>query len=183
MERKDPGNKHDRQKYAPDARWYFRPLCWVQGHNRPVNDKGWTAIYCQLCGKSSGARTLRGYGYLAIYKTQLGLIWLANHLERDRLTNWPPYRRVDGKHLMNLGTKHSCDAYSYEHLKSLVEQDGPDGYGATMTVKQLLSEDGWVELTSDNAEEMHQLIEKSFEEESNRQERKRTMKAAGLPDE
>ena len=42
-----------------------------------------------------------------------------------------------------IGHKYACGAYSYEGLKSLVEQDGPEGFGATCTVAWLIGEDGW----------------------------------------
>ncbi len=168
-------NKHGQKKYAPEAHWYLRPLCWVQGHTRPINTKGWTAIYCQVCGRGSEGFLLTRWFWRGRNKLQWGLVWLANRLETDKgLTNWPPFRRVDGKHLNNLGTKHSCDAYSYEHIKSLIDQ------GDDQLLSRFISEDGWVDITDANAEEMHEYIEKAFEVESNKQERQRTMKSAGL---
>lgn len=175
------GNKEplDRKKYAPDARWHNRPLCWVQGHTHPVNERGWTAIYCQVCGKDSDGPLLIRWFLRSKNKLQWALVWLANRLEsrRSTPTHWPPFRRVDGKDLDNLGTKHSCDAYSYEHIKSMIDQ------GDDQLLSRFISEEGWVDITKDNADEMADLINNSFEEESNRQERKRTMKAAGLSDE
>jgi hypothetical protein len=81
------------------------------------------------------------------YRFQNWLVDLANALEGrgSTPTPYPPFRRVDSKRLENLGTKHSCDAYSYEHLQSLMKQEGPD-----YTLGQLFDESGWVEIGPDN---------------------------------
>lgn len=72
------------------------------------------------------------------------LIWAANRLVRNCLSLQydPHYRPVDTD-MPGLDHEWSCGAYSYEFLKSLVEQDGPDGFGATATVKWLIGADGW----------------------------------------
>ncbi|GAA2418371.1 hypothetical protein [Mycolicibacterium llatzerense] len=73
------------------------------------------------------------------------LVWLANQLVRgdDSPAVWPLYRPVD-THIAGIGDhEFACGAYSYEHLKSLVEQDGPDGFGSTATIRWLISPEGW----------------------------------------
>lgn len=75
------------------------------------------------------------------------LVAFANRLARkwtdQTPTVWPLYRAVD-THIPGIGDhKHACAAYSYEGLKALVEQDGPDGFGATATVRWLISDEGW----------------------------------------
>ena len=104
--------------------------------------------------------------------------FIDNPLAKDFPTHpgyYPRFRAIDTKHLNNLGTEHTCDAYSYEGLKSLVDQGDGDE-----TIARFISEEGWVNITDDNAKEMIQFINESFEAESNRQERERTMKQAGL---
>lgn len=73
------------------------------------------------------------------------LVWVANELVRGSGTPqyWPVYRSVDA-YMPGIGHEFSCGAYSYEGLKSLVEQDGPDGFGATATVKWLIGKEGWM---------------------------------------
>jgi len=74
---------------------------------------------------------------------------LANKIEpKDSPAPTPYYRAVD-TNVLHLGTKHSCDAYSYEHLQSLMKQEG-EGY----TLGQLFDESGWVEIGPDNIDEV-----------------------------
>lgn len=85
------------------------------------------------------------------HRFSAGLVRLACWIEKPRSNSpyepqvWPYYRPVD-TYMPGIGHKYSCGAYSYEGLKRLVEQDGPDGFGATATVKWLVSEDGWQDL-------------------------------------
>lgn len=75
------------------------------------------------------------------------LVRAANTLVNNMDTPSPkPYYRPVDTHMPGIGHQHSCGAYSYEFLESLVEQDGPDGFGATATIKWLLSDEGWVSL-------------------------------------
>lgn len=57
-------------------------------------------------------------------------------------SHYPYYRPVD-TYMPGIGHKYSCGAYSYEGLKGLVEQDGPEGFGASATVKWLIGIEGW----------------------------------------
>lgn len=72
------------------------------------------------------------------------LVRLANVLasSTDTPTAKPHFRPVD-THMPGVGHEFACGAYSYEGLKSLVEQDGPDGFGAKATVKWLIGKEGW----------------------------------------
>jgi hypothetical protein len=72
------------------------------------------------------------------------LVWAANRLVRNLDTAARPHYRPVDTHMPGIGHEFSCGAYSYEGLKSLVEQDGPDGFGATATVKWLIGKEGWV---------------------------------------
>jgi len=78
------------------------------------------------------------------YKLAEHLVCVANWLVRNNDTpqKRPYYRPVD-THIAGIGHEWACGAYSYEGLKSLVEQDGPDGFGATATVKWLIGTEGW----------------------------------------
>jgi hypothetical protein len=85
------------------------------------------------------------------YKLSLKLVWLANLLVNDKGSTpatWPRFRAVDSPDEALTGSKYACAAYSYEGLKSLTEQDGPNGFGATATIKWLISDEGWKD-TSD----------------------------------
>jgi hypothetical protein len=84
------------------------------------------------------------------FKAADTLVALANWIIRKWTDQtpavWPRYRPVD-THIPGIGDhEFACAAYSYENLKSGVEQDGPDGYGATQTVKSLISAEGWESL-------------------------------------
>jgi hypothetical protein len=75
------------------------------------------------------------------------LVWVANWIVRNNDTPQPrPYYRPVDTHMPGIGHEWSCGAYSYEGLKSLVEQDGPDGFGATATVKWFIGKEGWQSL-------------------------------------
>jgi hypothetical protein len=72
------------------------------------------------------------------------LVWWANRLVRNCISlQCDPYYRPVDTHMQGIGHQWSCGAYSYEFLKSLVEQDGPDGFGATATIKWLIGTEGW----------------------------------------
>jgi hypothetical protein len=75
------------------------------------------------------------------------LVGAANWIVRNNDTpqKRPYYRPVD-THMQDIGHEWACGAYSYEGLKSLVEQDGPEGFGATATVKWLIGTEGWKSL-------------------------------------
>lgn len=79
-----------------------------------------------------------------VYRISQGLVWIANQLiEYGTPTSpsyYPLYRPVD---TVAPNEKWACGAYSLEGLRSFVEQDGPNGFGATATVKWLISDEGW----------------------------------------
>ena len=117
------------------------------------------------------------------------LVEVANQLVRPpkrelKYNYWPKFRPID-EEIKKRGSyhpdhKYTVGAYSWEHLKSGVEQDGPNGYGAKETVKQLLSADGWVSLsdlkhddgTPYTAQESADMISKELTLEATRQEQK-----------
>src|SRR5262249_37155519 len=88
--------------------------------------------------------TVSGWLRRARLRTADVLVALANRLIRKWTCQapavWPLYRPVDIAMPEITGSKWQSGAYSYEHLRSLVEQDGPDGFGATATVRWLLSD-------------------------------------------
>lgn len=167
-------------KRGNELRNYLRDsICWVLGHlDIPSEDKpGWSSIYCGRCGKE----IFKPYPWQKIYEKirwsiPRAFLYLANKTyPRGRLIHYPAYRAVD-QHLDGVGGEHSCGAYSYEYLESLVEQDGPDGFGATATIAWLIGEDGWININEDNAEEVVAMINKDFEEQSNKAERERNIR-------
>lgn len=153
----------------------------LQGHDTDMDEPGHAWIKCQRCG--ANWTNIASYPWIAKRKVAETFLWLANFVDNPlrrqfpkSMTHKPYYRRVDGP-LKGYGTKWTVGAYSHEHLLSMMEQEGKD-----YTLGQLLDESGWMEINDDNAGEMIDLINKSFEYESNRQERKKTMKQAGLED-
>lgn len=87
------------------------------------------------------------------------LVKLANLLVKapDSPHRYPYYRPID-TYIPGIGHKYSCGAYSYEGLKSLVEQDGPEGFGATATVKWLISEEGWKDVADMSPRELRRTL-------------------------
>lgn len=94
------------------------------------------------------------------HKTAKRLVAVANWLVNTGFTptHHPYYRSIDSPDEALTGSKNACAAYSYEGLKSLVEQDGPDGFGATATVKWLISDEGWEEIGPDNINEVRRMF-------------------------
>jgi hypothetical protein len=87
------------------------------------------------------------------------LVALANKIVKNQ--NLPihhPYYRAVDRYIPGIGHEFSCGAYSYEGLKSLVEQDGPDGFGATATVKWLIGEEGWVKTEDMDPTELRRTL-------------------------
>ena len=124
------------------------------------------------------------------YRSKLAyfLVEIANQLVRPLpreygYNHWPKFRPIDQemKHRGSYkGHKYSCGAYSHEHLQSLVEQDGPNGFGATATVKWLIGVEGWQDISDLNhedgtpytAQESADMIGKELTLEATRQEQK-----------
>lgn len=69
----------------------------------------------------------------------------------------PLFRPIDTC-MEGIGHKFSCGAYSYEGLKSLVEQDGPDGFGAKATVKWLIGTEGWKNVSDMSQKELRRNL-------------------------
>lgn len=152
----------------------FLPACWLIGHDRPESEDkpGWFAIDCMRCGRPFN----KPYPWQVVrYKIPYMFLWLANKTAGDNVpTYYPRFRAID-QHLPGIGGKYSCGAYSYEGIASLIKQYADDGLPEPL-LKDLISDEGWTEITEDNADEMLAAINESFETEANRQERERTMK-------
>lgn len=92
------------------------------------------------------------------YKIAKILVNLANKINgRDDLSRYPYFRPID-THIDGIGGKHSSAAYSYEFLKSLIEQDGPDGFGATATIQWLIGEEGWLDVEEMQPKELRRMF-------------------------
>ena len=87
------------------------------------------------------------------------LVYLANRIvsSPSSLHRSPYYRPVDTC-MPGIGHEFSCGAYSYEHLKSLVEQDGPEGFGATCTVAWLIGKGGWQNVADMDPKELRRSL-------------------------
>lgn len=87
------------------------------------------------------------------------LVGLANRLVKGSGTpaSWPRYRIVDSPNERITGSKWACAAYSYENLKSLVKQYEDDGL-PPVTVAWLISDEGWVEITPENMQEVRRAL-------------------------
>lgn len=94
------------------------------------------------------------------YRMAEKLVQLANYIypKSAGLSHFPNYRQIDGPNETITGSKWPCAAYSYEMLKSLVEQDGPDGFGATATIAWLIGDEGWKDITADNIDEVRRSL-------------------------
>lgn len=96
------------------------------------------------------------------FKISRGLVWFANRLVKGQLlSQWPYYRPVDSSDPELTGSKYACSAYSYEGLKSLTEQDGPNGFGTTATIKWLISDEGWKDFADMSIKEIRRELAKS----------------------
>jgi len=91
-------------------------------------------------------------------KTAETLVRIANRLVKGRELSHHPYYRPIDTYMPGIGHKYSCGAYSYEHLKSLVEQDGPDGFGARATVKWLIGKEGWKDTADMSPTELRRTL-------------------------
>lgn len=150
------------------------PYCWIVGHDRSeAEDKpGWFAIDCKTCGRPFN----KPYFWQVIrHRIPYFFLWLANATFSNRVPGYKPNFRAIDQIIPGIGTEHACAAYSYEHIAGLIDQYKNDGLPEPL-LKDLISEDGWVTIGEDNAEEMLDLINKSFENESNKQEREKTMR-------
>lgn len=143
------------------------PICCLIGHDRPESEDkpGWFSIDCQRCGRAFG----KPYWW-QILRARIPYIflWLANMFD-DTPTHNPRFRAIDQK-IKGIGTEHSCAAYSYEEIVSLLKQYEDDGLPPPL-LKDLISEDGWVSIEDVGAEAFKDMLDKSFKAEANKQER------------
>lgn len=149
------------------------PICLAIGHVEvPSEDKpGWFKNECGRCGRLH----FKPY-FWQVWRARIPYIflWVANKTSVNSPTYKPQFRAID-QHIDGIGGKHSCGAYSYEHIISFIDQYKNDGLPEPL-LKDLISEDGWIEIGDDNADEIVSMINEDFERESNRQEREKTMK-------
>lgn len=125
------------------------PICYFMGHIEvPAPDKpGWFLSRCGRCNKEipyTWFRRIKGIPHEIAYN----LVWLANQIDKLQNNypgyNYPKYRAIN-QHIEGMGTKHSCGAYSYEHIMSLLKQYEDDGLPEPL-LSTLISEDGWIDL-------------------------------------
>lgn len=97
--------------------------------------------------------------YKARHRIAAALVWLANRLVSvpDLPYQAQYYRPID-THMPGIGHEFACGAYSYEGLKSLVEQDGPDGFGTHATIKWLIGVEGWQKVKDMEPRELRRLL-------------------------
>lgn len=135
------------------------PVCFVWGHVIVlVPDKpGWYKSDCGRCGLSTHYRWFRRTRSIP-YKIEVSLVWAANQIAKARgiPTYNPKYRPVD-QQIKGLGTEHSCGAYSYEGIVSLLEQYKGDGLPEPL-LSSLISEEGWINL-EDRPEEIQPMLD------------------------
>lgn len=137
------------QVVTPSAsKSWLRPVCFFAGHRIvPEDDKpSWFKIGCGRCGLDTHRAWFRRIRSLP-WRLERSLVWLANQLARRNNypgAYWPVYRHIDQK-IEGIGTEHSCAAYSYEGIMSLLKQYEGDGLPEP-TLRSLISEDGWINL-------------------------------------
>lgn len=152
---------------APSRPW-MRPVCFFMGHLEvPADDKpGWYKIDCGRCGLSTHRPWFPRTRSIP-YKIETGLVSLANKMDRAR-DDYPgkynPKYRAIEQQIEGIGGKHSCGAYSYEHLQSMIKQYKGDGLPVP-TLEEFLSEDGWIDLEEhpDEIQPMLDQINKGVE--------------------
>lgn len=134
------------------------PVCFIVGHNIiQVPDKpGWYKIDCGRCGLDTYRRWFNRTRSIP-YKIEKSLVWLANRMaKREVPTYWPKYRAID-QQIKGIGTKHSCGAYSYEGIVSLLKQYEGDGLPEPL-LSSLISEEGWIDL-DEHPEEIQPMLD------------------------
>lgn len=144
---------------APSKPW-LRPVCFLAGHKTvPAEGKpGWFKNDCGRCGLDVHRPWFRRIRSIP-WRTERALVWLANQIARRNNypgAYWPVYRHID-QQIIGIGTKHSCAAYSYEHLQSMIEQYKGDGLPVP-TLEEFLSEDGWIDL-EEHPEEIQPMLD------------------------
>lgn len=128
---------------------YLSPICFFLGHVEvPSKDKpGWFNIACGRCERDVHSVFFRRTRSIP-YRIERGFLWVANRMAKSRNSYpgayYPVYRHID-QQIPGIGTKHSCAAYSYEHIVSTIEQYKGDGLPVP-TLDDFISEEGWIDL-------------------------------------
>lgn len=137
----------------------LRPVCFFTGHRivPSPNKLGWFKSDCGRCGLDVHRTWFRRTRSVP-YKIERGLVWLANWIadRRNVPTYSPKYRAID-QQLRGIGTEHSCGAYSYEGIVSLLKQYESDGLPEPL-LSSLISEEGWINL-EEHPEEIQPMID------------------------
>lgn len=134
----------------------LKPICFFADHDDALEKPNEHLIKCRRCGTDTTVPFFKRIKRLP-WRTALALVWLANKIAEGRHpTHDPVFRPVD-HYMPGIGTEHSCGAYSYEHIASLIKQYKDDGLPEPL-LKDLISEDGWVNL-EDNPELARQVID------------------------
>lgn len=131
-------------------------VCYFAGHDNATEKSGWSAIKCRRCGKDTPYEWF-GRTRSIPWRMARGLVWLANRIEKTRSypgAYWPVYRHIE-QQIKGIGTKHSCAAYSYEHIQSTIKQYKGDGLPVP-TLEDFISEEGWIDL--EKHPEMAQMV-------------------------
>lgn len=137
------------------------PVCFFIGHVEvPADDKpGWFKIACGRCGLETHRTWFRRTRSIP-YKIERSFLWLANAMSEAR-DDWPgkykpTYRAID-RQIKGIGTEHSCAAYSYEGIVSLLKQYEDDGLPEPK-LSHLISEEGWINL-EEHPEEIQPMLD------------------------
>jgi hypothetical protein len=149
------------------------PVCWVVGHVHLEDESkpGWFAIKCDRCGRDR----FNPYPWQIVRgRIPYMFLWLANKTATNSPSHKPQFRAID-QSLKGIGTEHSCGAYSYEHIKSYIDQRKGDGLPPPL-LSDLISEDGWISVEDIGAEKFLDMINDDFEKQSNKAEREETMR-------
>lgn len=127
-----------------DMKILLRPICWFNGHDNLTDQSNSFLIICRRCGKDTTIPYFIWFRRLPWCIAKI-LVSIANHLVKNSTpTVYPIFRPVDQK-IDGIGTEHSCGAYSYEHIQSLIKQYADDGLDPPL-LERLVSEEGWINL-------------------------------------
>lgn len=136
------------------------PVCFFVGHEIiPVADEpGWYQSKCERCGLDTHYRYFRRIISIP-YKIEHSLVWIANQMykHRERSGEYYPHYRPINQQIKGIGTEHSCGAYGYESIVSLLDQYKGDGLPEPL-LSSLISEEGWINL-EDHPEEIQPMLD------------------------
>lgn len=176
LERSGEIAKSEATKSVPSmqSKPWLLPICFFIGHDIvPAEDKpGWFQINCGRCGLDTHRQFFRRTRNLP-WTIAKDLVWFANRIEKTRSypgAYFPVYRHIE-QQIPGIGGKHSCAAYSYEHIQSLLKQYEQDGLPEPL-LSTLISEEGWIDLEEhpEMADEVVNQLNKDLTLEATRRE-------------